>query len=169
VFGEFETFFFASSGASAAFLGLLFVAFTLAEAGDSDTRTRERRAVLAGSSFLTLVDTFFVSITALTGGPAVFGVASLVMAIVGLAAASRLIPRAKRAGSFSRDFPTRNLNIMFVTVAVAGYTAQLALAIALLADTDGAAVQRALVIMVLVLYASGLSRAWEVAGIRHGA
>jgi hypothetical protein len=166
VFGEYETFFFASSGASAAFLGLLFVAFTLAEAGDPDSRSRERRAVLAGSAFLTLVDTFFVSITALTGGPAVFGVASLVMAIVGLAAASRLIPRAKRAGSFSRDSPTRTLNIMFVTVALAGYTAQLVLAIALLANTDGAALQRALVLMLLVLYASGLTRAWEVAGIR---
>jgi hypothetical protein len=54
--------------------------------------------------------------------------------------------------------------------AVAGYTAQLGFAIALLADTDSAALQRALVIVVLVLYASGPGRAWEVAvaGTRSG-
>ena len=34
--------------------------------------TRERRTVLAGSAFLALVDVFFVSIVALTGGAAVF-------------------------------------------------------------------------------------------------
>jgi hypothetical protein len=56
--------------------------------------------------------------------------------------------------------------MMFVTVAAAGYTAQLGVAIALLADTDSAAIQRALVIVLLILYASGLARAWEVAGIR---
>jgi hypothetical protein len=168
VFGGYESFFFASSGASAAFLGLLFVAFSVVEAGDSDARSRERRAVLAGSSFIALIDTFFVSITALTGGPSLFGIASLVMATVGLAAFRPLIARAKRAGAFSRDSPTRNLNVTFATVAVAGYTAELGLAIALLADTDSAALQRALVIVVLMLYASGLARAWEVAGIRSG-
>jgi hypothetical protein len=168
MFGGYETFFFTSAGASAAFLGLLFVAFSVVEVSDSDARSRERRAVLAASAFLALVDAFFVSITALTGGPALFGLASLVMAIVGLAAFSRLMPRAKRAGAFARDSPTRNLNIVFATVAAAGYTAELGFATALLADTDSAALQRALVIVVLVLYASGVARAWEIAGIRSG-
>jgi hypothetical protein len=168
VFGGYESFFFASSGASAAFLGLLFVAFSVVEAGDSDARSRERRAVLAGSSFLALVDTFFVSITALTGGPALFGVASVVMAIVGFAAFGPLSARARRAGAFSRDSPARNLNLAFATGALAGYAIQLGFAIALLADSDSAALQRALVIVLLMLYASGLARAWEVAGIRSG-
>jgi hypothetical protein len=167
VFGDYESFFIASAGASAAFLGLLFVAFTVVEAGESDAGTRERRAVLAGSAFLALIDAFLVSITALTGGAAVFGIASLVMALVGLIATSRLMPRARRAGNFSRDFPTRNLNIMFAAVSAGGYAVQLGLAVALLTDTDSAALQRALVILVIVLYASALGRAWEVAGIRR--
>ena len=45
VFGHYESFFVASSGASAAFLGLLFVGFTVVDSGESDTRIRERRTV----------------------------------------------------------------------------------------------------------------------------
>ena len=167
MFGNYESFFVASAGASAAFLGLLFVAFTVVEAEETDARTRERRAVLAGSAFLALVDAFFVSITALTGGAALFGAASLAMALIGLLATSQLMPRAKRAGNFSRDFPTRNLNIMFAGVSAGGYTAQLGLAVALLMATDNAALQRALVVLVIVLYASALGRAWEITGIRR--
>jgi len=68
-------------------------------ADDENPTTRELRTVLAGSTFVVLVDTFFVSIVALTGGPAVFGVASTVMAAIGLLATRELIPRAKRAGN----------------------------------------------------------------------
>jgi hypothetical protein len=50
VFGHYENFFVASSGASAAILGLLFVAVTVANADDADRKTRERRTVLAGSA-----------------------------------------------------------------------------------------------------------------------
>ena len=108
VFGHYESFFIASSGASAAFLGLLFVGFTVVDSGESDTRTRERRTVLAGSAFMALADAFFVSILALTGGPVVFALISLTMAAIGLIATSRLMPRAARAGNFARDFPLGN-------------------------------------------------------------
>jgi hypothetical protein len=105
--GQYQMFLAASAGASAAILGLLVVAVSVVNADDSDAQTRERRTVLAGSAFLALVVAFFVSIVALTGGGAVFGASNLVMAMVGLLATGRLIPRAKRAGNFSRGFPTR--------------------------------------------------------------
>jgi hypothetical protein len=167
LFGQYEDFFLASSGASAAVLGLLFVAVSVVNADDSDPKTRERRTVLAGSAFLALVDIFFVSIVALTGGAAVFGVSNLVMAIVGLGATSRLMPRAKRAGNFSRGFPTRNLNIAFAAISAGGYSVQLGLAVALLANTGSSALQRALVLLLVALYGSALGRAWEVTGIRR--
>ena len=107
MFGQYESFFIASTGAAAAFLGLLFVGFTVVDSGESDPGTRERRTVLAGSAFMALADAFFVSILALTGGPVVFGLASLAMAAIGLLATSRLMPRARRAGNFARGFPTR--------------------------------------------------------------
>ena len=98
---HYEMCFVASAGASADILGLLVVAVSVANADDTDAKTRERRTVLAGSAFLALVDVFFVTIVALTGGPTVFAAANLVMALVGLFATIRLRPRAKRAANFS--------------------------------------------------------------------
>jgi hypothetical protein len=164
--GRYENFFLASSGASAAVLGLLIVAVSIVNSDDEDPQTRERRTVLAGSAFLALVDAFFVSLVALTGGAVVFGISSLVMAVVGLLATSRLMPRARRAGNFAHDFPTRRLNIVFAAVSAGGYSIQLGLAIALLADAQSSALQRALVLVVVGLYGSALGRAWEVTGIR---
>ena len=163
--GHYESFFTASAGASAAILGLLVVAVSVVNADDADSTTRELRTVLAGSAFVVLVDIFFVSIVALTGGSVVFGVASVAMAAVGLLATRRLIPRAKRAGNFSRSSRSRTLNLAFATISVVGYSVQLGLGVALLADNRSAALQRALVLVIVVFYASALGRAWEVTGI----
>jgi len=163
--GHYENFFITSAGASAAILGLLVVAVSVVNADDANPATRELRTVLAGSAFLALVDIFFVSMVALTGGSAVFGLSSLAMAAVGLLATRRLIPRAKQAGNFSRGFRARNLNIAFALMSVAAYSVQLGLAVALLADTQNAALQRALVLVIVALYGSALGRAWVVTGI----
>jgi hypothetical protein len=165
VVGHYESFFTASAGASAAILGLLVVAVSVVNADDADSTTRERRTVLAGSAFVALVDIFFVSIVALTGGSVVFGLSSLAMATVGLLSTRRMIPRAKQAGNFSRGFPTRKLNIAFASISAGGYAVQLGLAAALLANTQSTALQGALVLVIVALYCSALGRAWEVTGI----
>ncbi len=163
--GRYESFFTASAGASAALLGLLVVAVSVVNGDDENPTTRELRTVLAGSAFVVLVDIFFVSIVALTGGSVVLGLSSIAMATVGLLATRELIPRAKRAGNFSRSSRTRRLNIAFASISVVGYSAQLGLAVALLANTQSAALQRALVLVIVVFYGSALGRAWEVTGI----
>lgn len=163
--GHYENFFVASAGASAAILGLLVVALSVVNADDADPTTRELRTVLAGSAFVVLVDIFFVSIVTLTGGSVVFGLSSIAMAVVGLLATRRLIPRAKRAGNFSRTSRSRKLNIAFAAISVGGYAVQLGLGVALLANTQSAALQRALVLVIVVFYGSALGRAWEVTGI----
>ncbi len=165
--GRYESFFTASAGASAAILGLLVVAVSVVNADDADPTTRELRTVLAGSAYVVLVDIFFVSIVALTGGSVVLGLSSIVMAILGLLATSRLIPRAKRAGNFTPSSRSRELNLAFASISVAGYSAQLGLAAALLANTHSAALQRALVLVLVVFYGSALGRAWEVTGINR--
>ena len=167
--GQYESFFSTSAGASAALLGLLVVAVSVANADDANPTTRELRTVLAGSAFVALVDIFLVSIVALTGGSLVLGLSSLVMAAVGLLATRRLIPRAKQAGNFSRNSRTRELNIAFASISVGGYSAQLGLAAALLANTHSAALQRALVLALAALYCSALGRAWVVTGITRRA
>ena len=149
--GHFEGFFTASAGASAAILGLLVVALSVVNADDANQTTRELRTVLAGSTFVVLVDIFFVSIVALTGGPVVLGLSSVAMATVGLLA-------------------TRLLNLAFASISVVGYSAQLGLAVALLTNTHSAALRRALVLVLVAFYGNALARAWEVAGItRRGA
>ena len=163
--GHYESFFTASAGASAALLGLLVVAVSVVNGDDENPTTRELRTVLAGSAFVVLVDIFFVSIVALTGGSVVFGLSSIAMATVGLLATRRLIPRAKRAGNFSRSSRNRRLNLVFASVSVAGYSVQLGLAVALLANTQSAPLQRALVLVIVAFYGSALGRAWEVTGI----
>ena len=163
--GHYENFFVASAGASAAILGLLVVAVSVVNADDANPTTRELRIVLAGSAYVALVDIFIVSIVALTGGSVVFGLSSMAMATIGLLATRRLIPRAKRAGNFSRSSRTRQLNIAFASISAVVYSAQLGLAVALLANTQSTALQRALVLVIVALYCSALGRAWVVTGI----
>jgi hypothetical protein len=165
VAGHYQDFFMASAGASAAILGLLVVAVSVVNADDANPATRELRTVLAGSAFVALVDIFIVSIVALTGGAVVFGLSSLAMAAVGLLATRRLIPMAKRAGNFSPGSQTRTLNIALAAISAGGYSAQLGLAAALLANARNAALQDALVLIIVVLYCSALGRAWVVTGI----
>jgi hypothetical protein len=163
--GHFESFFVTNGGASAAILGLLVVAVSIVNADDDNPTTRELRTVLAGSAFVALVDIFIVSIVALTGGSVVFGIASLAMAVFGLLATRRLVPRAKRAGNFARSSRTRTLNITFASFSVVAYSAQLGLAVALLANTRSAPLQLALALVIVALYISALGRAWVVSGI----
>jgi hypothetical protein len=165
VVGQYENFFITSAGASAGILGLLVVAVSVVNADDANPTTRENRTVLAGSAFVALVDIFIVSIVALTGGAVVFGLSSLAMAAVGLLATRRLVPRAKRAGNFSRGFRTRRLNIAFAAISFGSYAVQLGLAVALLVNDRSTALQHALVLTIVALYCSALGRAWEVTGI----
>ena len=163
--GHYESFFITSAGASAAILGLLVVALSVVNADDANPTTRELRTVLAGSAFVALIDIFIVSIVALTGGSVDLALSSLAMAAVGLLATRRLIPRAKRAGNFSRSSQTRTLNIAFAAISAGGYSVQLILAVALLANAQSSALQRALVLVIVALYCSALGRAWVVTGI----
>jgi hypothetical protein len=165
VVGHYENFFITSAGASAALLGLLVVAVTVVNADDENPATRELRTVLAGSAFVALVDIFIVSIVALTGGSVAFGLSSLAMATVGLLATRSLIPRAKRAGNFSRNSRTRTLNIAFAFISAGSYAVQLGLAVALLVNNQSAGLQHALVLVIVALYCSALGRAWVVTGI----
>jgi hypothetical protein len=87
------------------------------------------------------------------------------MAAIGLLATRRLIPRARRAGNFSRGSQTRLLNLAFASISVVGYSVQLGLAVALLANSHSAALQRALVLVIVLFYGSALGRAWVVTGI----
>jgi hypothetical protein len=102
---------------------------------------------------------------ALTGGSVAFGLSSIAMAVVGLLATRVLIRRARQAGNFSHGFRNRRLNLAFAAISLTGYSVQLGLALALLTNTRSAALQRALVLVIVAFYGSALGRAWEVTGV----
>jgi hypothetical protein len=87
------------------------------------------------------------------------------MATFGLVATRRLIPRAQRAGNFSRSSRNRTLNIAFASISVVSYSLQFGLAVALVANSQSAGLERALLLVIVALYCSALGRAWVVSGI----
>ncbi len=164
---EYVRFFGLSTTASAGFAGLLLVALSVVNKDESHPVTRERRTILAASSFLALADIFFVSLVSSFNGTRVLATTSLVMALAGLLGTSRLRSRGVRAGTFARDFPKRNSNLAFVAVAVSIFSIQLILALALLVNSQSAGLTRAMAFVIVALFVSALARAWVVAGIGH--
>jgi hypothetical protein len=164
---NYANFFIASTGASTAFIGLLFVGMSIVNADDSNYTTKERRIVLAGSSFLALIDIFFVSFISLAGGAETFAVANLLMAVIGLLGTGLLIPRAGRAGNFASTCPTRRLNLVFAASSISLYTLQLVVAIVSLNNLHSTNMVRLLLLIMIGLYGSALARAWEITGIRN--
>src|SRR5262245_17472817 len=67
MFDSYSNFFLVSAGASAAFIGLLFVSLTITNVEETDQRAKTNRDALAGSAFAQLLDAFFVSMGGLAG------------------------------------------------------------------------------------------------------
>ncbi len=159
----YSSFFVASSAASAAFIGLLFVALTIANLETADDRTRTRRDTLAGSALVQLLDAFFVSTASLAGDLYIFASMSVVMAGLGLWAHSRLIPRVIRSGNWSRGAPGRAQNIALPATSLVVYLLQLGFAAGLFLTPHNPGLLRLAVLIAMGLYAGALARSWEIA------
>ena len=81
---RYSNFFLASAGASAAFIGLLFVSLTIVDTEESDQRARANRDALAGSAFAQLINAFFVSMGGLADEVRIFAGVGAGMAVFGL-------------------------------------------------------------------------------------
>lgn len=154
-----------ATSTSAGFSGLLLATLSVVNRDEQESRTRERRTILAASPFLALVDIFFVSIVSTLGGSMLFATTNLVVATIGLAVTTNLALRGKRAGNFAHGIPKRTLNIAFTGVAAGIFATQFGLAVGLLFNAHSTGLVRALVFVLVALLASALARAWEVAGI----
>ena len=159
---RYSNFFLASAGASAAFIGLLFVSLTVADIGDRDQRARTNRDALAGSAFMQLLDAFFVSMGGLADEVRIFAGLGAAMAVFGLWTTSRLLPGVIRAGNWARTSPVRTTNIVFPVASIVVYVLQLAFAIGLLFSPDNPALLRLSVVVLLGLYAGAVARAWKI-------
>ena len=159
---QYSSFFVASSTAAAAFVGLLFVALTIANQGQQDRELVTRRQSLAASSFALLLDAFVVALVGLAGDLDGFSAAMIVMALFGLLVTSRHLPRAIRAGNWARGSPGRAMNILLPMTSIPSYLAGIGLAIWLLAEPGSDDALRASVLIALAFYGGALGRAWEI-------
>lgn len=159
---SYRGFFAASTGASAAFIGLLFVAVSFIDNEKVNETTRAWRRIIANSSFSQLIDVFFVSLMGLLPDPHNFALAGCVMAILGLLVSIRLLPQTVNREKTGRGTPT-----VLGLVAVAVYILQLITSIGLLQNPNNQRLLDYFIVAIIFLYAGALARAWEVTGVKN--
>jgi hypothetical protein len=172
--GSFETFFLATAGAGAAFVGLLFIAISI-----SPQRTFDPHAIagvqhqrLAEATLLTLFNGFAVSCVALIPDVNI-GWIALVLGGAGGLIAAQLVEFLARAHQHvvTRRLPWlhRLRAVSLSIVATLLYAIEALLGLQLIArphDEDGV---RWLAAIVIIIYTLGMLRAWTLLGDpQHG-
>jgi len=154
------TFMQGSTGASAALLGLLFVAIQLAPARTvGDTAPVGRRAT-AESTFTALVNVFFISLVGLTPD-ANIGLVAVILALIGLLGTLRL------GGDYRHARLTRQGHVRAVTLLLASlvvYALELLYAVQLIRTPSAVGSLDNLVDVLIAIYGLGLGRAWSLVG-----
>ncbi len=154
-------FFAASTGASAAFIGLLFVALSFIDSERVNETTKAWRRIIANSSFSQLVNIFFVSLMGLSPDPHNFALVGCVMAVLGILVSFRLLPQTVDHKRTGRKTPS-----ILGLIAVAAYILQFATGIGLLHNPNNQSMFNYFIVAIILLYAGALARAWEVTGIK---
>lgn len=157
----FRDFLIACVGASASFIGLLFVALSVVlTRKDKDTELEFTDRRLAESAFTALANVFFVSLAALIPGTNM-GWAALAVALVGLRTSWRLIVRFIDIRKKAKE------EVSWITTSLLIYLAQGIFAIRIIMQpTDMFNLYFMMGIMV-GLFGGGLIRSWELTGIRE--
>ncbi|HSW79629.1 MAG TPA: hypothetical protein VLG47_02525 [Candidatus Saccharimonadales bacterium] len=158
----YRAFFAASAGASAAFIGLLFVALSFIDSGNVDEKVKSWRRILANSSFSQLINIFFVSLLGLLPDPHNFALVGAIMALLGIVVSVRLLPQTMDREKTGRNTPTR-IGIL----AVGAYVLELICCIGLLHNPQSQTMFNYLILSIIILYAGALARAWEITGIKR--
>jgi hypothetical protein len=155
----FRGFFSASVAASAAFIGLLFVALSFIEGQAVDEPTRELRQIYAQTAFALLVNIFFVSMVSLYANLQGIAAVACILAVVGFIASMRVWPRAAQLSK-----QRAGLNRVPRLLPGAAYVIEFAAGLALLHNPEAL---NYLAGAVIILYSGALTRAWELTGLRR--
>lgn len=157
----YRSFFLASVGASAAFIGLLFVALSFIDSEKVERAVYEQRRIVASNSFTQLVNIFFVSMVGLYANANNLGFVACVMAALSFLSTARLIPRSFKLQKRGRTLPYSLTVILYLA-----YVLEFVIGIKLLNISASANTMNYLALAIIVLYAGALARAWEITGIR---
>lgn len=156
---SYETFLVASSQASAALIGLLFVSVSIAPERIFGGRAESEPQAKALSAFTALANVFFISFTSLIPtlpiGP--------VVVVIGAVAMSQTFSLLLLMANWRREGTLMRGLVWFVISAVI-YLFELAIGIQLWGSPTDAHALTILLEVLLGAYAIGLRRAWELLG-----
>ncbi len=162
---EYQTFFVASTQASAALIGLLFVSISIAPQRVFGGTAEALRQAQAQSAFTALANIFFISFASLIPGVAI-GIVVTGIAAVALLQTLSLLSLAR---SWRAERVLRRSVLLFVG-SLAIYGGEISLGITLWRQPHALGALSGLLEILLGGYAIGLGRAWELLGApRSGA
>ena len=160
-----KDFLIACVGASASFIGLLFVALSIVltrNESNAELKFKDRR--LAETSFTALADIFFVSIAALISITNI-GVVALIAAFFGLLNVYRLFYRLKEVKNLESKSDWRS-NVYWIFASMAIFLIQGFYAIKIVSDSANPSNYYAMMGILVALFGISLARTWELTGIR---
>ena len=156
---EFETFFLASSGASAALIGLLFVAVSIAPEKVFGSDAEAVRQAQALSAFTALANAFFISMASLIPDIKI----GIVVTIVAFASAMQTLALLTLVKHWRAQSIVYRGVVLFLGSALI-YALELAVGIQLWVAPGNRGSLDGLLELILGAYAIGLGRAWELLG-----
>jgi len=156
----YTNFFLGSVTVAGALTGLLFVALSVAQGRVGAASSPEHQAV-AATAFTALVDSLWVSLVALLPGNGI-PAASLLLGLLGLTSTAGLAVTLWRARSKRRVGPRWPVVLaliagMYAAQTVTAFTAH-----------DPRAARSAGATFVMIFFAVGIARSWELLGLRGG-
>lgn len=160
---DYTNFLVASTQASAALIGLLFVSVSIAPERVFGAQAEARRQSLAVSAFIALANVFFISFGGLVPN-FYFGV---MVIVAGALAESQSLALLVLWREWRREhILVRSLALFALSAGI--YGAEIVIGVHLLSHTTDTGAVTSLFGLLLGAYAIGLSRAWELLGAPHG-
>jgi hypothetical protein len=160
---SYQFFMGASMQASAALMGLLFVAVSLAPHAVFGPKSEPLRRAKALGSFAALAAIFFISVAALIPGVNI-GPVGIAMAVLALSQSLGLA-LTRETWSHKESRPA-SVMLLIVTAVVYGYT--LWASVRLVGSPHDVGALRSLLVAMLGMFALGLGRAWQLMGGQVG-
>jgi hypothetical protein len=160
---DYSSFLVASSQASAALIGLLFVAVSIAPERIFGHGAEAERQALALSAFTALANAFFISFGSLIPDLP-FGV---LVVVAGGVAGSQTIALLALLPNWRRE-RTLVRSVALFGISAAIYVSEIVLGILLLDKPGDRGDLSQLAMLLLGVFSIGLARAWELLGAPHG-
>ncbi len=161
-----ENYFSASTGASAALVGLIFVAISLWPKEKIAAASATWRAI-AGGSFMAFVNAFLVSISALNPGLNL-GWSVLTLSLIAVSNTLwRGFPLLRRSPNWKENLTTIIGNRLIIFAGLIAYISEGYFGVRLLLAPSETFAIEGIAINLILIYAIGLVHAWELLGIEQ--